>query len=938
MSTLSSNIRYQTEQKIDPPILNLSLGANIRVDNIKIGTDVFMDCDVQANPPINDLVWMFNDKQMQARDLPEGVIMSNLSLVVQRIKIEHRGTYQCVAQNLMGKTASNRLELRPRFEPRCDTTKTRSKYELTIGQPARIECHMMAEPGDDLTFSWKFNQTRGGAGDDGESGFYGYSSVEDIKQFETNYTSSFVMFTPETKRRYGHLLCKASNAMGNQGAPCVIKLVPSELPDPVFSCFFDNPTTDSLSVHCQGPAGQSVGSRQSYLLELYTNSTDQDAETTTTRGTSTKSSHLKQSRQQHQSDNNQQDFLHDESSAEGSGDQGDEVLQETMDIRGMRQVAKLSSDSPSFHVHDLKPATNYNFIVYVTNSKGRSAPASYQASTLPLDSASSGSRVSFQGRSEQMGFQSQLSERVKSFLRIGDYFSGENSGNPMIGVAIAVILGALSVFLISLLLIKVCHSTPSSRRRNISGSSDQRGNKRKRARGDSVAPVDDDDRLVAGQSHQLVSSSSNSNKSGSNSNSGGFHGNGSDTSRETNTDSTLISSPRVSNSVDHNQRQQYPQHYHRDSESCCSQLMTPQAGNLISRAKGWQVDENPTGSQLQQQQIPLGFGPTPSPMSMSPHMNANGSIYSSIRQQGNKQLSSDPARDQQTPQVSIQSGSEYTTSQNVDDPASDHQDQSQLLFSSSRNGQPIYLIGNSNGQPTDFINMQQQPPLAFWTPCQQQQLVAGDSSFDSSSLTANRCQILAGDNNNMQTVPQATAHMLPNSMSIPVSLKDIQDLGNQVHHVYHQNQRRFSQDLQLQSCRDQVAGSYLTLAPETLAIQQRFKQQYQQQQMQDDPLLLAAANLSPPEKFAFHTAYCASTLDDPRRMRNRSSNQSSTGSRKCFDTQLASSPFQQQQQRQHRVKFEHDDPQQSDGLDEGSRLTQTSTETEATGGNSAHYL
>lgn len=80
---------------------------------MKLKEDVFMDCEIESNPPIENLNWLFNDKPL-AQNVSAGIIMSNLSLVIQRIKLENRGQYQCSAQNSMGKSHSNKLQLKPK--------------------------------------------------------------------------------------------------------------------------------------------------------------------------------------------------------------------------------------------------------------------------------------------------------------------------------------------------------------------------------------------------------------------------------------------------------------------------------------------------------------------------------------------------------------------------------------------------------------------------------------------------------------------------------------------------------------------------------------------------------------------------------------------------------------------------------------------------------
>lgn len=93
--------------------LNLQYGTNIKEDLIKLGSDVFMDCAIEANPPINELIWLFNDEPLVA-NVSNGIIISNQSLVLQRIRVENRGQYQCAARNAIGLSRSNKLSLKPK--------------------------------------------------------------------------------------------------------------------------------------------------------------------------------------------------------------------------------------------------------------------------------------------------------------------------------------------------------------------------------------------------------------------------------------------------------------------------------------------------------------------------------------------------------------------------------------------------------------------------------------------------------------------------------------------------------------------------------------------------------------------------------------------------------------------------------------------------------
>lgn len=93
------------------PQLTLALGANINRDTIKEGTDVYLECHVRANPWVYEVTWLFEGHALSS-DHAKGVIIANQSLVLQKVKRNFRGKYQCVGRNKLGLGKSNPLFLR----------------------------------------------------------------------------------------------------------------------------------------------------------------------------------------------------------------------------------------------------------------------------------------------------------------------------------------------------------------------------------------------------------------------------------------------------------------------------------------------------------------------------------------------------------------------------------------------------------------------------------------------------------------------------------------------------------------------------------------------------------------------------------------------------------------------------------------------------------
>lgn len=96
---------------LDLPFVNISLGSNINAENIKVGSDVYLECHIKANPWVYEVIWLFEGRSIST-DISNGVIISNQSLILQNVGRESRGIYQCLGQNEQGEILSNPLFLR----------------------------------------------------------------------------------------------------------------------------------------------------------------------------------------------------------------------------------------------------------------------------------------------------------------------------------------------------------------------------------------------------------------------------------------------------------------------------------------------------------------------------------------------------------------------------------------------------------------------------------------------------------------------------------------------------------------------------------------------------------------------------------------------------------------------------------------------------------
>ncbi|XP_054168953.1 hemicentin-1-like [Oppia nitens] len=233
------------------PQVTLAMGANIG-SQIREGSDVYFECTVRSNPWVIDVGWLFEGRPLYS-DTANGIIVSNQSLVLQKVKREHRGRYQCTATNVEGQSASNKLFLKVNFAPVCKPGQTLI-YGVARNEKVNITCQVDAEPDIDLGFRWLFN-----------------NSVDkfELKDYRINGSHSVAAYVPHGRANYGTVYCWASNQIGKQKEPCAYNIVAAGPPNPVNDCYVTNVTLSTLLVHCE--PGDNGGLRQTFHLQVYNN-------------------------------------------------------------------------------------------------------------------------------------------------------------------------------------------------------------------------------------------------------------------------------------------------------------------------------------------------------------------------------------------------------------------------------------------------------------------------------------------------------------------------------------------------------------------------------------------------------------------------------------------------------------------------------------------
>ncbi|XP_055950555.1 nephrin-like isoform X2 [Argiope bruennichi] len=192
-----------------PPQLSLALGASQQYEHIREGSDVYFDCNIQANPPVTSVSWKLHSRPLEHQPAA-GIIIRNHSLLLQSVGRRHRGKYQCLATNTEGEGVSEEAELMVQFSPVCISGQKRA-YAVAKHEEVNVTCEVDADP-DDIQFRWMFNNT---------------SETIDIITFTSSATQSIASYVPRSKMDYGTLSCWGRNSIGVQRQPCIFSIVPA---------------------------------------------------------------------------------------------------------------------------------------------------------------------------------------------------------------------------------------------------------------------------------------------------------------------------------------------------------------------------------------------------------------------------------------------------------------------------------------------------------------------------------------------------------------------------------------------------------------------------------------------------------------------------------------------------------------------------------------
>ncbi|XP_054257886.1 nephrin-like [Macrosteles quadrilineatus] len=235
------------------PVARVEVGSSLNTSTLREGMDVYLECNVDANPQPSKIQWIHDGKPV-TNNASAGLLITNHTLVLQAVRREGSGVYECSATNIEGETKSPPYNLNIKFEPKCKESQQRV-YGAARLEELVVSCEVDANPSA-VEFHWLFNNSvihekpvegsvsSGGGGDRSEARYTAFSETD-----------------------FGTLLCWARNDVGSQIVPCVFHIVPAGVPDPPYNCSVANRSQNWVHVNCW--PGFDGGLPQQFTAELW---------------------------------------------------------------------------------------------------------------------------------------------------------------------------------------------------------------------------------------------------------------------------------------------------------------------------------------------------------------------------------------------------------------------------------------------------------------------------------------------------------------------------------------------------------------------------------------------------------------------------------------------------------------------------------------------
>uniref|UniRef100_T1JRN6 Ig-like domain-containing protein n=1 Tax=Tetranychus urticae TaxID=32264 RepID=T1JRN6_TETUR len=396
-SQISDQLQLDVQYK---PEVKLEFGSPTSSSTtIQEGNDVYFDCKIDSNPkPIKSVQWRFNGNQLSPK---QGIIVSNQSLVLQKVSRHQSGLYQCIVTNSQGVGTSNEIKLEIRFAPVC-LYGFILIYGIALHESAVLRCYVEANP-EKVSFQWRFQDKPDLLS----------NSIQSKGKF------SDLIYTVNSSDDYGIVHCTAKNDVGLQRSSCRFLIKPQVPPEFPYNCKIVNQSDDSLFISCiytgnlnLSNNAQFMGSnglrsddalkpitihpKTIYFAEVYTKN-DQNLVINVT---STNAPYYYHDNSNGKRKNNKNENDGDGDNDDGKGEKNDE----NVELNGSKDGSStnfLTQSSPElgetgdpfqiidslsrpieFFITSLEPSTVFKINIYAVNSFGRSPSVTLEGSTL----------------------------------------------------------------------------------------------------------------------------------------------------------------------------------------------------------------------------------------------------------------------------------------------------------------------------------------------------------------------------------------------------------------------------------------------------------------------------------------------------------------------------------------------------------------------------
>ncbi|XP_015927689.1 nephrin [Parasteatoda tepidariorum] len=164
-------------------------------------------CDINANPPVLKVGWIFNDTPLSHNKSQTDIVSGN-TLVFKKLTRRNHGRYRCYALNDEGKGFSQELMLNISHAPICKENQ-QITYVVALNESVIVRCEVEAMP-TDVTFKWEFSNT--------------VSKHYNLQHVSEGVVSN-ATYRPTSSSEYGTLFCWANNSIGSQQSSCFFTVI-----------------------------------------------------------------------------------------------------------------------------------------------------------------------------------------------------------------------------------------------------------------------------------------------------------------------------------------------------------------------------------------------------------------------------------------------------------------------------------------------------------------------------------------------------------------------------------------------------------------------------------------------------------------------------------------------------------------------------------------